>query len=256
MVSENLPCFSTRPCIISFLCKTLSAQTNPLFRSLAKYTRPNFPFPKGRPISNIPRWNSLGDAGSRGIETCICSILANSSDPRDDPKRGFGNTDPTGTIELGSRTAWEETNAILRRFDRLEFCTKYMLDDVTACLKLDTDSNGELKWIPLALGMSSFHCQDHSRSRRNSAKIVGARRRYSIHIRKQLCRTVDPQTLDLVCGFLSSAGSFSSLIETHLRRASRVQVAIAKIHKEIIIDICYIPQTEGDVANIQVELDL
>ena len=131
-----------------------------------------------------------------------------------------------------------------------------MLDDVTACLKLDTDSNGELKWIPLALGMSSFHCQDHSRSRRNSAKIVGARRRYSIHIRKQLCRTLDPQTLDLVCGFLSSAGSFSSLIETHLRRASRVQVAIAKIHKEIIIDICYIPQTEGDVANIQVELDL
>jgi hypothetical protein len=46
------------------------------------------------------------------------------------------------------------------------------------------------------------------------------------------------------------------LIETYLRRASRVQVAIAKIHKEIIIDIWYIPQTEGDVANIQVELDL
>jgi len=82
--------------------------------------------------------------GSWGIETCICSILATSSGPLDDPEEGFGGTDLTATIELCRCKVWEETNAILRRFDRLEFCTRCTLEDVTAYLKLDIVSNGEL----------------------------------------------------------------------------------------------------------------
>ena len=99
--------------------------------------------------------------------------------------------------------------------------------------------------------MLSFHCQDHSRCQRNSAKIVGARRQHSVHIRKWLCRTLSKQTLGLVYGFLSPVGSFSSLIETHLRCTSRVLVAIVKIHN--VIGIWYLPQTDGDV-NIRVRL--
>ena len=48
------------------------------------------------------------------------------------------------TIELGRRKAWEEVNAILRRFDRLEFSTRCILADGTTYLKLDIISNGEL----------------------------------------------------------------------------------------------------------------
>jgi len=122
--------------------------------------------------------------GSSGVETCIFSILATSNSLLDDPEGALGSTDPTGTIELGRRKAWEETNAILRRFDRLEFCTRCMLEDVTACLKLDIFSNSELIRVPLALGMPSFRCQYHSRCRQNYAMIVGARRQHSVQIRK------------------------------------------------------------------------
>src|SRR3569833_383725 len=71
-------CFSTPdPCCSSDLYSTLSAQMKPLVRSRARYTRPNLPFPSGRPISNMPRWNCLG------IEA-ISSSTASSSELRDD----------------------------------------------------------------------------------------------------------------------------------------------------------------------------
>lgn len=141
---DNLPCFSTRPCIISLLFRTLSAQTNPLLRSLAKYTRPNFPFPNGRPISNIPRWNDLGGVGFGGIEMSVCSVLATSSNSLDDTEGGFGSC-LRGAIEPGRCKAWEVSNAVLRRFDRFEVCTSCMLEKVTPCLRLDIVVSS--KWI-------------------------------------------------------------------------------------------------------------
>lgn len=81
--------------------------------------------------------------GSWGIETCIFSILAISSGPLDGPEGRLGSTDPTGTIELGRRKAWEDVNAILRRFDRFEFSTRCILADGTTGMKLDIASNGE-----------------------------------------------------------------------------------------------------------------
>lgn len=70
--------------------------------------------------------------------------MAISSGPLDGPEGRFGSTDPTGTIELGRRKAWDEINAILRRFDRFEFSTRCILADGTTCVKLDIVSNGEL----------------------------------------------------------------------------------------------------------------
>jgi hypothetical protein len=46
----------------------LRAHTNPVLFSCAKYTLPNFPLPRGLPISNIPKWNSFGGGGGVGIE--------------------------------------------------------------------------------------------------------------------------------------------------------------------------------------------
>jgi hypothetical protein len=82
--------------------------------------------------------------GSWGIETCICSILAISSGPLDGPEGRFGSTDPTGMIELDRRKAWEDVNAILRRFDRFKFSTRCILEDGKTYLNLDIVSNGEL----------------------------------------------------------------------------------------------------------------
>lgn len=135
---------------------------NPLLRSLARYTRPNFPFPNGLPISNIPRWNSFGGVGSGGMETRACSIVA-SSGLLNDPDGGFGNPASTGTLELGCRNAWDETKAILSRFGLLEFCTKYLLEDVITCLKLEIVFDGGWICVPLTLDVMSFHSQDQPR---------------------------------------------------------------------------------------------
>lgn len=76
--------------------------------------------------------------------TCIRPIVATSSDLLNGPKGGFDSPDLMGAIELGRRKAWEETNASLKRFSRLEVCTIRMLEDVKACLKLGIVSHGEL----------------------------------------------------------------------------------------------------------------
>jgi hypothetical protein len=61
-------CFSTFDETSSCLCITLRAHTNPVLFSCARYTLPNLPFPKGFPISNILKWNSLGGGGAVGMD--------------------------------------------------------------------------------------------------------------------------------------------------------------------------------------------
>src|SRR5277367_2057559 len=61
-------CFSTFEETSSALCMTFKAQTKPVLFSCAKYTLPNFPFPNGLPISNIPKWNSRGGDTATGID--------------------------------------------------------------------------------------------------------------------------------------------------------------------------------------------
>src|SRR2546429_7694612 len=73
---------SSLPCRISCLYRTFNAQINPELRSLTRYTRPNLPLPKGRPISNMPRCHTFGAAGCSYVGYELHSILAESSWPR------------------------------------------------------------------------------------------------------------------------------------------------------------------------------
>ena len=87
---------------------------NPLLRSRAKYTRPNFPFPNGRPISNMPRWNCFGASSCFGIVEGRRSATADfRDDSSDTPTAAFcgAGSDTIDSVELDSLAAREGTAA-------------------------------------------------------------------------------------------------------------------------------------------------
>lgn len=122
-----------------------------------------------------------------------------------------GGADPAGTIELGRRKAWEDVKAILSRFERVEFSTRCILADGTTF-----DFRYALFSVSGSFSLSAELCDD--------------------------CRCKGPAFLDLAYGFLSQGGSFSPLIVTLLRHASRVVVAIAKIYTWIVVKIGSVTQ--------------
>jgi hypothetical protein len=61
--------------------------------SLARYTRPNLPLPRGRPISNMPRWSCLGMEACSGREASESRSSSASSDVRDEEGRAFRGGD-------------------------------------------------------------------------------------------------------------------------------------------------------------------